>query len=1352
MNTNRTNEMEALNETGQGRPEWSDMVRVVTEHVLSPSANKMIMSLKFPRESVKVRETHLGTKVFLRGYLLSGKVGGPGLPSKTYWVALPPNTKVKGSVKADVVEKVLVKNEPTILSPMRAPLLDVPDKTLSQIRTVRAVAEHCAEEERNPRPLALFMGTHEIGGHSVAAVEVNPIYLEADGSLALASRLQITIPLKAKPTLPTGGPAARSLSTTQNRRWTSIAQTIVENPEHIPFTTALKALPAKYDYLIITDDTTWNAKTKQPLAPISPKPTEAFANLASWKQTMGFRARLVTVSEIVQSTATNGLGADFNSGSKDLQQAIKKFLKWAFDNWGTAYVLLGGDQNIVPARHLPIGSGGGFLSMPTDLYYANLNPANNWPEDTPVNIDQLDFSTIKPDLSVGRVPVSTKAEADTFVGKVIYYEQLAGRVQSQPWLHNALFVARKWGGDYPTNIKPAATTPPQPNQYYHVSGANYSLIRLLDKIPVIQDPNLNYNTYTKPSGKTYYKIHLQPTYKVVQDLYASVQGAKTLIPKNERASPTSRGWFYTDWLDNDGPCHNEKNENYPTSWIIIYLAPNEVPSSFEVQLDKHFRLDYNLLSKVADGDFRPIPYDPAAASTRSGWYFAKSATDITPSPIAQGCQTPTEWIAVFAGQSELAPVMFILDPSEEADTMVEQEQLRKNVMQVKYPDWDAVSRLYPDLSDLPAADRQVPDVQYYSKDRLKSRLNLGQHIVSIDAHGNSWGTCYAPDGELEATPGDHFDTALADQLANSPCCGILYANSCLTNRWTDDSLSKHLLVKNQKGGVAAYIGYADVISIGLGHFVEKKFFSDLGTSGILGVAHDARAAMLVQGSGFDVNSHDVRYTIFMMSLLGDPAMKVHKDLMEVVGPPVIDQANNPTWAGGTTNIHPANRVSQTFTPTMPYLAAVEVALRTGNPGRGGDQVTLRILDDHDNELYASSATVPEGFDGFLPYNIFPALKVTCKQPLKIQLSDTGKIVFFWNYAGGNPYGKGQGLFAGQPFQTNDFFFRTYGMPANPADAIVPTGVDCSIASKNTGKCLDVAGLGQNNGANVQQWNWWNGNNQQWRLELAGDGYFKLVARHSGKCLDVSGQSKDNGGNIQQWDWWGGDNQKWKFEPVGDGYFKVVAKHSGKCLDIAAAGKDNGANVQQYDYVGGDNQKWKIEFVGGGYFKLIAKQTGKRLDVQGNGMQNGANVQQYDWLNGSNQKWRFEPVGGGYYKIIVRSSGKCLDVSGKGMQNGANVQQWDWLGGDNQQWKVEAVDDGYVRIVAKHSGKCLDVSGLSKDNGGTIQQWDWWGGDNQKWKIQTLTYSGARSSSSDYQGLAEERSGSTEEADFSIEEI
>ncbi len=141
-------------------------------------------------------------------------------------------------------------------------------------------------------------------------------------------------------------------------------------------------------------------------------------------------------------------------------------------------------------------------------------------------------------------------------------------------------------------------------------------------------------------------------------------------------------------------------------------------------------------------------------------------------------------------------------------------------------------------------------------------------------------------------------------------------------------------------------------------------------------------------------------------------------------PAVLDQEHNPVWTGGAVNIVPVNHVSQTFTPSLPYLAAVEVGLRTGNPGRGGDSVTLSIS-AQGGRLGAKTIAVPEGFDGFLRFDFTTPLAVGAGNLVTMELNDTGKNVFHWKYKEGT-YAGGQAMFYGSPLVGMDFFFKTYG--------------------------------------------------------------------------------------------------------------------------------------------------------------------------------------------------------------------------------------------------------------------------------------------------------------------------------------
>ena len=71
--------------------------------------------------------------------------------------------------------------------------------------------------------------------------------------------------------------------------------------------------------------------------------------------------------------------------------------------------------------------------------------------------------------------------------------------------------------------------------------------------------------------------------------------------------------------------------------------------------------------------------------------------------------------------------------------------------------------------------------------------------------------------------------------------------------------------------------------------------------------------------------------------------------------------------------------------------------------------------------------------------------------------------------------------------------------------------------------MDVNNSSQDDGANVQIWNYWSGTTQQWQIIEQETGIYQLKARHSGKCLDVSDTT--NGANVRQWTCNGNESQQ-----------------------------------------------------------------------------------------------------------------------------------------------------------------------------------------------------------------------------------
>lgn len=138
-----------------------------------------------------------------------------------------------------------------------------------------------------------------------------------------------------------------------------------------------------------------------------------------------------------------------------------------------------------------------------------------------------------------------------------------------------------------------------------------------------------------------------------------------------------------------------------------------------------------------------------------------------------------------------------------------------------------------------------------------------------------------------------------------------------------------------------------------------------------------------------------------------------------------------------------------------------------------------------------------------------------------------------------------------------------------------------------------------------------------------DGTYKIVSEASGKVVDVDATYiNDNGTQVQQWDWLNGNNQKWNFTYLGGGYYRISSVASGKVLDtdanVIAA---NGTKIQQWDWLSGDNQQWVVRPEANGTYSIINKRSGKVLDVDANYINNnGTKTQQWAWLNGANQRW------------------------------------------------------------------------------------------------------------------------------------
>ena len=139
-----------------------------------------------------------------------------------------------------------------------------------------------------------------------------------------------------------------------------------------------------------------------------------FQRLADWKTQKGVQSAVRTV-EWIDQTYPNGV---------DRAERIRFFIRDAYQNWGTLYVLLGGDTDVVQLRYAQTFTFN--ESIPADLYFTCLD--GNWNRDGDERFGETagggnDQADLHFEVTVGRAPVSSVQQAHVFIDKVLLYEK-----------------------------------------------------------------------------------------------------------------------------------------------------------------------------------------------------------------------------------------------------------------------------------------------------------------------------------------------------------------------------------------------------------------------------------------------------------------------------------------------------------------------------------------------------------------------------------------------------------------------------------------------------------------------------------------------------------------------------------------------------------------------------------------------------------------------------------------------------------------------------------------------------------------------------------------------------------------
>ncbi|MFA5904233.1 MAG: C25 family cysteine peptidase [Desulfobacula sp.] len=344
--------------------------------------------------------------------------GDPVLPVKTFQVLIP------GGYEFDAVGKV------NILSRTRLPAARLfPGQMESPPGSYPAPSP--VPMKKKDTACVEYLHTATIRGNAAAVFQFNPVHFipgikdnpsKNKGVLDIFETVEVDLILK--PVAKKGNLYKR---TNSDPAMEAYIESLVINPEDLAIVRDDLSAGASVgpeaddqcDYVIITGQT---------LMP-------GFQTLAEHRREMGLKVSVLSVEDIYTRYAGTGSHQDM------IKQCIRDY---AMDK-GTLFILLGGDDTIVPDYDCYASVNGSYAdnSIPTDLFYAGLDDMD-WNDDKDERACECEGDTIDlyPDVFIGRAPVRSESDAQNFVSKLIAYERAAYK----PVFHEtALFLGvRLW--------------------------------------------------------------------------------------------------------------------------------------------------------------------------------------------------------------------------------------------------------------------------------------------------------------------------------------------------------------------------------------------------------------------------------------------------------------------------------------------------------------------------------------------------------------------------------------------------------------------------------------------------------------------------------------------------------------------------------------------------------------------------------------------------------------------------------------------------------------------------------------------------------------------------------------------
>lgn len=358
-------------------------------------------------------------RIEMAGCRLSLNAGRPMLPLFGATLLLPPETKLSRIAVKPGAETVIPGSFRVTAYPGSFPLSLPPSRT-SKVPPDPTIY---TSSSYYPSPLISSIRLQNKKGYRLLSFDLHPVrYFPAEGRLSYFQEISVTVYLEEEK-----GNSGKCFLFRKSETDRAGIEALVDNPqvlasydgmEESDFKTSPLNTNDSYQHVIITDESL----------------TSNFQSLCEHRT-----ARWTSSTVVSTNWIYNHYPGTENGDNPD---KIRDFIRDAYQNWDTQFVLLGGDHNLVPPRILYVeGVDNGALPpgradwnplstfMPSDIYYSNLdgpfnyNENDKWGEQSDgVGGGDIDLWA---EIAVGRFPVANEAETYYLTAKTIAYEDSA---------------------------------------------------------------------------------------------------------------------------------------------------------------------------------------------------------------------------------------------------------------------------------------------------------------------------------------------------------------------------------------------------------------------------------------------------------------------------------------------------------------------------------------------------------------------------------------------------------------------------------------------------------------------------------------------------------------------------------------------------------------------------------------------------------------------------------------------------------------------------------------------------------------------------------------------------------------